>query len=117
MIALLADENMDKRLVLLVRRRHPEIDMVRIQETPVFNAGDQEIPAWCAENCRVLLTRDCATIPDHVRVRVLAGLPVTGALIVTRALRFSAMADEIALAATCTTLGDFAGCVIHLPLS
>jgi hypothetical protein len=49
---LLADENLDGRIVRGVAIRHPQIDLLRVQETDAFAQGDDIVLALAArEDC------------------------------------------------------------------
>jgi predicted nuclease of predicted toxin-antitoxin system len=61
-IRLLADENLNNNIVRGVRLRQPDIDWVRVQDVGLSGADDPTVLAWAAEQQRILLTHDVATI-------------------------------------------------------
>lgn len=78
MLAFLADENFDGQIVIGLRRRHPEIDIVRVQDVGLRRADDPAILAWAAGARRLLLTHDAATVTRDAYERTGAGLPMPG---------------------------------------
>lgn len=71
MLHLLSDENFNGDIVRGLLLRHPELDLIRIQDAGLIGADDPEILAWIAEDNRILLTHDRATIPDFAYTRVI----------------------------------------------
>lgn len=67
-----ADENFDNDVIRGVRRRYPELDVIRIQDTDIVGADDPTVLAWCAKENRLLLTHDARTMPKHANARIAA---------------------------------------------
>ena len=57
----LADENFDNRILEGVFRENPDFDVIRVQDTEVYQAPDPMILEWVAKEGRILLTRDVNT--------------------------------------------------------
>lgn len=53
-----ADENFNGKILNKLRDRLPELDMLRVQDTPLYGAPDPAVLAWAAAENRVLLTHD-----------------------------------------------------------
>ncbi len=70
MIKFLADENFDNRIVRGLSRRFPDVDVVRVQDVGLVNTDDREILAWAANEKRVLLTHDVATMTAFAYERI-----------------------------------------------
>ena len=79
MLRLLSDENFNGDIVRGLRRREPELDLVRVQDIGLMGAEDLDILGWAAENNRVLLTHDRATVPAFAYGRVQAEEAMAGA--------------------------------------
>ena len=73
MLQLLADENFNGDTVRGLLLRQTELDLLRVQDIGLAGADDPEILAWAAQNNRILLTHDRATIPEYAYERVAAG--------------------------------------------
>lgn len=61
MLALAADENFNNDIVRGLRRRMPELDIVRIQDAGLSGADDPTVLEWAAREGRILLTHDVST--------------------------------------------------------
>ena len=66
MLHLVSDENFNADIVRGLLLREPQLDLVSLQAVGLQGAGDPEILAWAAENDRIVLTHDRATMPDFV---------------------------------------------------
>lgn len=62
MIRLLADENFDNTIVRGLVRRNPDVDILRVQDIGLSGEDDPTVLAWAADDRRILLTHDVATI-------------------------------------------------------
>ncbi len=116
MLRFLADENLKGDIVRGLLRRKPDLDLVRVQDVGLIGADDRTIVAWAAEQARIVLTHDRATMPDIAYERVGAGEPMSGVFIVPRRLAVRQAIDELLLLATCSEPAEWAGRVLHLPL-
>jgi predicted nuclease of predicted toxin-antitoxin system len=76
MVRLLSDENFNGDIVRGLLLRRPALDLVRVFDVGLAGAEDPEVLAWAAENDRILLTHDRATMPDFAYYRIAAGLPL-----------------------------------------
>ena len=65
MLRLLTDENFNGDIIRGLLLREPDLDLVRVQDVGLAGNDDQEILAWAAENDRIVLTHDRATMPDQ----------------------------------------------------
>ena len=80
MLRLVADENFDNTIVRGLLRRRPSIDIVRVQNVSLSGMDDPTVLAWAAEEHRILLTHDVATITRFAYDRVVQGLPMPGVI-------------------------------------
>lgn len=108
------DENLDGRIVRGLQMHHPEIDLLRVQETDAFEQEDDVVLAVAAREDRVLLAHDLATIPVFAAHRIAAGMPMPGVIIVPPQGRISAIIFEVALFAICTEPGEMRDRIVHL---
>lgn len=58
MLRFAADENFNNDIVRGLRRRKPNLDVVRVQEAGLSGAVDPDVLEWAAREGRVLLTHD-----------------------------------------------------------
>nr|WP_245232698.1 DUF5615 family PIN-like protein [Thiorhodococcus minor] len=113
---MLADENFNNNVVRGVRLRDPEIDVVRVQDVGLSGADEPSVLAWAAEQGRILLTHDVATITAFAYERVRAGKPMPGVFEVARTVALRAAIDDILLLASCSVDGEWEGQVRYLPV-
>lgn len=113
---LLADENFDNDIVRGVMRSNPDIDFVRAQEVGLSGAADPEVLAWAANENRVLLSHDVATITKYAYERIEAGLPMPGVFEVAQTASIKQIIDDILLLAECSLENEWQNQVRYLPL-
>ena len=112
----LTDENFDNRILTGLRRRRPALDILRVQDTGLIGAEDPVILAWAAEDGRVLLTHDVATVPPFAYERVLSGVAMPGVIEVPRQMPIGEAIEELLLIADESQPSDLESQVIYLPL-
>lgn len=73
-VLVLADENFTGPILRGLLERLPELDVIRAQDTEMYQADDVQLLEWAAQENRVLLTHDFDTMIGYVYDRVRAGL-------------------------------------------
>ncbi len=116
MLWLLADENFNGEIVRGLLLRQPDLELVRVQDVGLAGADDPDILAWAAENKRILLTHDRATMPDHAYERVAAEQEMAGVFILNDRMPVGQSIEEILLIAACSEQPEWSGRAVHLPL-
>jgi hypothetical protein len=115
MLLLAADENLNNDIVRGLRRRKPDVDIVRVQDVGLSGADDQAVLEWAAQEGRLLLTHDVSTITRHAHERVRAGKPLPGVFEVSRDLPITAVIEDLLLLVECSLEGEWEGQVRYLP--
>jgi predicted nuclease of predicted toxin-antitoxin system len=115
-LTFLADENYNNQIVRALVRRHPELDLVRVQDVGLTSADDPTVLAWAAEQGRLVLTHDVQTMIDFAYERVRDGEGMPGLVVVRRYLSHKAVIEDILILAFCSHVGEWENQVIHLPL-
>jgi hypothetical protein len=95
MLRLLSDENFNGDIVRGLLRRHPSLDLVRVQDVGLKQARDREILKWAASERRVLLSHDVSTVPPAAYQRVTDGESMPGVFIVPGRMPIGQAIDEI----------------------
>jgi predicted nuclease of predicted toxin-antitoxin system len=113
-LPLLTDENFNGEIVRGLLRREPSLDLVRVQDVGLFGADDPSILEWAAENHRVLLTHDRATVPAFAYQRVQAGEPMPGVMVVDDRGAIGSAVEDLLLFALCSEEGEWEGQVLFL---
>ena len=73
MLQLLADVNFNGDIVRGLLLRQPDFAIVRAQDVGLDREEDPSVLAWAAENERIVVTHDRATMPDFAYNRVAQG--------------------------------------------
>jgi hypothetical protein len=115
-LRFLTDENFDSRILAGLRRRRPEVDILRVQDVGLIGAEDPVILAWAAGDGRILMTHDAATIPPYAYERVLAGVAMLGVIEVPFQMPIGEAIEELLLIVDEGQPGDLENQVIYLPL-
>jgi hypothetical protein len=113
---MLADENFNGDIVRGLLLRQPDLDLVRIQDVGLSGAEDPDVLAWAAENTRIVLTHDRATMSDCAYERVAAGENMAGVFILNDRLAVGKAIDELLLMDACSEQAEWVGRAVHVPL-
>lgn len=116
MARILADENFNNQIVRGVLRQSPDIDLVRVQDVDLSGADDPTVLAWAAQEERIVLTHDVATMITFAYERIQAGLSMPGLFEVSRRIPIGLAIEEVILMAQCSLDGEWEGQVRFLPL-
>jgi hypothetical protein len=80
-LRLLADENFNGRILRALRRQIPNLDVVRVQDSPLSGADDRALLQFAADEERILLTHDIETLVGYAWERVRSGLAMPGVVV------------------------------------
>ena len=116
MLRLLADENFNGDIVRGLLLRQPDLDIVRAQNVGLAGGDDPDVLAWAAENNRIVLTHDRATMSDYAYERVAAGEEMAGVFILNDRFPVGRAIEEILLMVACTQQTEWIGRAVHVPL-
>ena len=116
MIRYVTDENFRGPITRGIRRRAPEIDIVRVQDTGLTSISDSDLLEWAARNNRVVLTHDEQTLIGFAYDRVSRRLPMAGVLKVPERMAPGPAVEQAIFIALVSDRADFDDQVRHLPL-
>ena len=116
MLLLVADENFNNDIVRGLLRRKPDIDVIRLQDIGLSGADDPTVLEWAAQEGRVLLTHDVATLTKYAYERVQGGKRMPGVIEVNRSVSLGEAIDDILLLAEASQDDEWEGQVLYLPL-
>lgn len=116
MIKLLADENFDNSIVRGLLRRNPNADIVRVQDVGLSGEDDPTILAWAAQENRILLTHDVATITRFAYERIVQNESMPGVIEVGFDATLGQAIEDILLILECSLEGELEGQIYYLPL-
>src|SRR4249920_1616724 len=101
MLRLASDADVNGEILRGLRRRLPEIDVVRVQDALPEGALDAAVVAWAAAENRILITNDRNTMLAVAYLRVAEGQPVPGLIATTNDQSVGSAIDDILLIAQC----------------
>jgi predicted nuclease of predicted toxin-antitoxin system len=111
-----ADENFNNDILRGLLRRYPELDVVRIQDTEVYEAEDPVVLEWAAQAGRILLTHDdTRTMPDFAYERVREGKPLPGVFVVNDQAPMGQVIDDLLTILGASDTSEWENRVIYLP--
>jgi hypothetical protein len=116
MLRLLADENFKGDIVRGLLLRQPDLDIARVQDIGLTGADDSDLLAWAAENDRIILTYDRATMPNRAYQRLAMCQRMAGIFVFNDHLPVGRAIEEILLVVECTEQTEWLGQVVYLPL-
>jgi Domain of unknown function (DUF5615) len=116
MLRLLADENFNGDIVRGLVLRQPDLDLIRVQDLGLAGVDDPDILAWAAENNRIVLTHDRASLPDYAFQRVVGRQVMAGVFILNDRFPVGQAIDEILLMVACSEQSEWRGRAVHVPL-
>ena len=116
MLRFLADENFNNDILRGLLRRHPDLDIVRVQDIGLSGADDPTLLVWAAQQGRIILTHDVTTMTRYAYERVEAGQPMPGVFEVSRSVPIGTVIEDIILLAESSLEGEWEGQVRYLPL-
>jgi predicted nuclease of predicted toxin-antitoxin system len=116
MLRLLADENFNDDIVRGLLLRQPDLNIVCTRDVGLSSAEDPDILAWAAENNRIVLTYDRATMSDFAYERVAAGESMAGVFILNDRFPVGQAIQEILLWVACSEQAEWSGRAVHIPL-
>ena len=112
----LADENFNGKLLVALRARLIELDVIRVQDTDRIGVPDPELLQWAATQQRILLTHDVLTLAGNAFNRVRGGLPMPGIIEVRITQSIGATIDELILLIEASRPEEFENQVRYIPL-
>ena len=116
MLRLLSDENFNGDIIRGLLLRNPHLDLLRVQDVGLLEADDPAVLIWAAENNRILLTQDRATMPDFAYERILTGQKMPGIFVINDSTPIRNSIDELLLLNECSQQEEWLDLVLYLPL-
>lgn len=112
----LLDENVEKALFLGLKRRHPGLDVVRVVDVGLGGKPDLEVLEWAAQDRRVVVSRDRATLSAEAVRRVAEGRPMPGLILLRRGAGLGRILEDLDLLLTTARPEELENAVLYLPL-
>ena len=115
MLRLLSDENFDGKIIRGLFLRQPNLDLVRVQDVGLQELDDPTILAWAADNNRIVVTYDRATMPDFAYERLAKKELMPGLFVVSDRISVRDAIDELLLRENYTEQKEWKGSVEYIP--
>jgi hypothetical protein len=112
----LADENFDNTIIRGLLRRKSDVDVVRVRDVGLAGADDPTVLEWAAQENRVLLTHDVATVTRYAYERIAVGQAMTGVIEVTFDASIGRVIEDLLFILDCSLDGELEGQIYYLPL-
>ncbi|MGF1601082.1 MAG: DUF5615 family PIN-like protein [Thermosynechococcaceae cyanobacterium] len=96
--------------------RQPTLDLLRVQDVGLREADDPAILDWAANNERILLTHDRATLPDFAYERLTRRESMAGVFVANDRTPVRQIIDELLLLNNWSEQAEWQSLVLYLPL-
>jgi Domain of unknown function (DUF5615) len=116
MIRFLTDENFNSYVLAGIRRRLPDLDIVRIQDVGLRTARDPVVLEFAASENRIVLSHDVRTMETHALARLIAGKPMPGLFLIDQYFPIGRAIEEIVVIAECSDMSEWKDQIRRLPL-
>lgn len=113
---LLFDENVEGALFRGLLRRLPWVDAVRAVDVGLGGKPDAEVLAWAAQEGRVVVSRDRATMSLEAAQRLERGEAMPGLFLIRPGAGMKEVLEEIILIVEASEPGEVDGWILYLPL-
>ena len=81
-VRYLLDEHLPRALFTGLKRRKPQLDVVRVQQAGLRGANDSDVLAFAAREGRIVVSKDKATMRDVAGKQIERGETMSGLLII-----------------------------------
>jgi predicted nuclease of predicted toxin-antitoxin system len=112
----LADEDFKSGILNGLKRRIPNLDIVRVQDVRLRTFRDSVILQFAASENRIVLTHDVGTMETHARARILARKPMPGLFLIHQDLPIGQAIEAVAVIVLCSPDDEWHNRIEHLPL-
>lgn len=113
----LADENLDHRIFKGLRTALPELDIVRVQDTEIYQASDPAVLEWAAAENRIVITHDVQTMTKFAYERIKNGLRTPGVIEVKKVTSIGQTIEELSTMIGAGSPDDFENQVRYIPIT
>lgn len=109
MIRFLTDEDFNAAILDGIRRRLPDLDVVRVQDVGLRTFLDPVILEFAASENRIVLSHDLRTMKLHATSRILAGKQMSGLFLLRQNITVALGIDAIVMVAECSRDDEWNG--------
>jgi hypothetical protein len=114
---LAADENFHGTTLKQLHKRLPVLDIVRVQDTEMYQQPDPIVLGWAARENRIILTHDVHTLVGDAYERINKNLPMPGVIFVPDKFPIGKALEDLEYVLSVGEPEDFENHVIFIPLN
>ena len=115
-VRFLTDEDFTDGIINGVRRRLPQLDLLRAQDAGLRTLRDERILEYAAFDNRIVLSHDVSTIGGHAKDRLRLGKPMPGLFLIRQQVPIGRVIEEIVIVAECSEHEEWDGVIRYLPM-
>jgi predicted nuclease of predicted toxin-antitoxin system len=113
----LSDENFNRNIVRGILRKEPTLDIVRVQDTEIYQSDDPAVLEWAAQKNRIVLTHDKSTMSDFAYERISGGKPMPGVIIAHQNAPIGQIIEDLLTIIGASEAAEYENKVTYLPLT
>lgn len=119
LVRYLLDEHVDPVLRTQLLRHEPEMTVWIVGDpgAPARGTPDPDILLWCGANGSLLVTRNRASMPVHLKAHLEAGCHVPGILTLNPDMTMGETIEELRLIWGASRPQEFQDQIVYLPLA
>ncbi|MGK7946379.1 MAG: DUF5615 family PIN-like protein [Microcystaceae cyanobacterium] len=103
--------------ILGLLRRNSNIDILRVQDIGLSGEDDPTILSWAANEKRILLTHDVATITHYAYERLRNNLSMSGVIEINTNASIGRVIEDLLFIVECGVEKDLEGQIYYLPFA
>lgn len=107
MPSALAGENFSHRILLGIKLRAGNLDVLVAQNVGLAGKKDGPLLAWAAEQSRIVLTHDRQTVPKYTHERIQSQQPMPGVIVVSDTMPIGEAVEALTTYLECGVAEDF----------
>jgi hypothetical protein len=111
-----ADENFHNAILRGLNRHSLKLDIVRIQDTEIYQADDKTVLEWVRTQDRILLTHDARTIPKYAYEMIQAGKKMPGVFVFRDSMAIGQAIEELRMTIEASEPSEWENIVLFFPL-
>ena len=112
----LADHDLNEHIVHGALRREPAIEFIRARDVGLQEHSDAEVLAYAVTHQLIVVSHDVNTMTAEAYVRIRAGVPVAGLLLVKQSDPVGMVIDDLILIWSTSEAKEWQNTVSFLPL-
>jgi hypothetical protein len=116
MIAILADQNFDHRILRGLKRALPDLPIITARQLGLEGASDDELLHFAALNDLIIVTHDIQTFPPAAYERVRQGEKMSGVIVVPDRMPIANAMRELVIIIVCKFENEWENEVSYLPI-